>query len=74
MNALEVGAGPFWVKSRPDGPEIQLPLYPSKRTQSGYRTMSVSCHKQTLAGANLLPAEGVRPGWSSSITCIEMKR
>ena len=32
---LQRTAGPYsWVKNRPDGPEIRLPLYPRKRTQS----------------------------------------
>src|SRR5258706_6283526 len=32
-----------WVKSCPDGPEVQLPLYPRKRTQVGHRAMSEKC-------------------------------
>jgi hypothetical protein len=44
--------------ARPDGPEIQLPLYPSKRTQSGHRTVSVSCHNRTQAPQHLSPDSG----------------
>jgi len=29
-----------WVKSRPDGPEVRLPLYRRKRTQDGHRRRS----------------------------------
>src|SRR6266446_10676487 len=41
--------GPFWVKSCPDGPEVQLPLYPRKRTQVGHRAMSEKCQHETHA-------------------------
>src|SRR5882762_3892377 len=37
-----------WVKSRPDGPEVQLPLYPRKRTQVGRRAMSEKCQEETF--------------------------
>src|SRR5437016_103358 len=44
MGFLERGAGcPLRVKSCPDGPEVQLPLYPRKRTQVGHRAMSEKC-------------------------------
>src|SRR5258708_6726922 len=32
-----------WVKSRPHGPEVQLPLYPRKQTSRGHRGMSALC-------------------------------
>jgi hypothetical protein len=54
------------IKSRPDGPEIQLPLYPSKRTQSGHRTMSVSCQQPTLKN------EGRQNG--GSLTVLRLTR
>src|ERR1700688_3543348 len=38
---------PFLVKRRPDGPEIQLSLYPKDRTLSDRPAMSVSCHQPT---------------------------
>src|SRR5258705_13521550 len=36
---------PTWVKSCPASPEVQLPLYPRKRTQLGHRAMSENLHK-----------------------------
>src|SRR5258705_553878 len=36
-----------WVKNRPDGPEIRLPLYPRKRTQVGHRVRSEMCQQRT---------------------------
>src|SRR5712671_6416036 len=41
------------VKSRP---EILLPLYPSKRTQSGLRAMFVSCQQRK---------SNIQPNWDS---------
>jgi hypothetical protein len=49
------------VKSRPDGPEIQLPLYPSKRTQSEHRTMSVSCISGLMHRSKANPFRSLRP-------------
>src|SRR5216684_2259246 len=40
-----------WVKSGPDGPEVQLPLYPRKRTQLGHCAMSEMCQQQTFGHA-----------------------
>src|SRR3981189_1838751 len=37
------------VKSCPDGPEVQLPLYPRKRSQVGHRAMSEKCQEETHA-------------------------
>ena len=37
------------VKSFPDGPEVQLPLYPRKRTQVGHRAMSEKCQERIHA-------------------------
>src|SRR3981189_1933655 len=37
-----------WVRLGPDGPEIQLPVCPRKRTQLGYGVMSGSCQQLTL--------------------------
>jgi hypothetical protein len=36
-------------KSRPDGPEVQLPLCTRKRTQVRHRAMSDKCHEETHA-------------------------
>src|SRR5258705_9057466 len=37
-----------WVKSCPDGPEVQLPLYPRKRTQVGHRAMPEKCQQRSM--------------------------
>jgi hypothetical protein len=42
------------VKRRPDGPEIRLPLYSRKRTQTGHRGMTVMCQQATSSVALLL--------------------
>src|SRR5260370_3951494 len=45
----------FGSKSCPDGPEVQLPLYPRKRTQVGHRAMSEKCQQQTHAPRQIAP-------------------
>jgi hypothetical protein len=40
-------ACPHGVKSCPDSPEVQLPLYTRKRTQLGHRAMSEKCQEAT---------------------------
>src|SRR5260221_5054966 len=47
-DGLRIPASENLHKSCPDGPEVQLPLYPRKRTQVGHRAMSVSCQQETL--------------------------
>src|SRR5712672_1458870 len=47
---------PSRVKSCPDGPEVQLPLYPRKRTQVGHRAMSEKC-QQRKSALHELPKE-----------------
>jgi hypothetical protein len=37
------------VINGPDGPEIQLPLFPRMRTQVGHQAMSEKCHERSLA-------------------------
>src|SRR5712672_2693878 len=50
------GRCPSWVKSCPDGPEVQLPLYPRKRAQVGHRAMSEKC-QQRKSALHELPKE-----------------
>ena len=45
-NIFGVRRCPVRVTSRPDGPEVRLPLCPRKRTQSGHRAMSAWCQNQ----------------------------
>ncbi len=40
--SVQIGL-PLWVLNGLGGPEIRLPLFPRKRTQSGHRAMSVWC-------------------------------
>src|SRR5258706_16358158 len=44
-----------WVKSCPDNPEVQLPLYTRKRTQVGHRAMSEKCQIRKLTKTCRLP-------------------
>jgi len=57
--------GQLRVKSCPDGPEVQLPLCPRKRTQLGHRVRSEKCHKATYGCSK-------EPGYS--ITSSAVKR
>src|SRR5712672_1924148 len=45
---LQRTAGPYsWVRLGPDGPEIQLPVCPQKRTQLGRHVRSGKCQQAT---------------------------
>src|SRR6187397_3070920 len=47
---LQRTAGPYsWVKRRPDGPEILLPLCPQHRTLQTGPAMSEKCQEETRA-------------------------
>jgi hypothetical protein len=68
MNASEVGAGPFWVKSGPRDPEMRLPLYPV----SGHRLPQRPCPLRAINGhANpSSPFNAELAQKSKSLACI----
>jgi hypothetical protein len=47
MNALEVGAGPFWVNNGPRSPKMGLPVFSRNRTSLNVVGMSGWCQTAT---------------------------